>query len=247
VEVLTARLVRLERQKLLERIRKLYAMAQEAEASPHEAEIALRRCRSLMARFGVGESDLETPEFSSSKVGKGYRATPAYVSVLGSSVALLHDCLCVDSGQIEFRGFSVDADVAQLTYAYLFDAMERSLKKRKAVGDVGPGRTASFDYRVGFAIAVMRRCKALDDERRAGASVVELDEQTEARHVALDHALVVKKLELVREACSADLARTRARKVRYRDGEAHRAGSVDGDEVSLDQQLDATKRTLLNS
>ena len=46
----------LERQKLLERIRKLYAMAQEADSSPHEAEIALRRCQSLMQRFGVSEA-----------------------------------------------------------------------------------------------------------------------------------------------------------------------------------------------
>ena len=57
-----------------------------------------------------------------------------------------------------------------------------------------------------------------------------------------DHALVVKKLELVREACTGDLARSRPRKVRYRDGEAHRAGATDGDQVSLDQQLETQKR-----
>ena len=233
----------MERQKLLDRIRKLYAMAQEADSSPHEAEIALRRCRSLMERFGVSDSDLETPEFSSSKVGKGYRSTPAYVSVLGASVGLLHDCLCVDSGYIEFRGFSVDADVAPLTYDYLFEAMERSLKARKAAGDVAPGRSASFDYRVGYAISVMRRCQAIDEERRAGITQ-KVDSSSDA--IALDHSLVVKKLEIVREACSKDLARTRPRKIRYRDGEAHRAGTADGDDVSLEQQLGADKRTQLN-
>ncbi len=230
----------MERQKLLERIRKLYAMAQEAESSPHEAEIALRRCQSLMQRFGVTEADLETPEFSSIKVGKGYRSTPAYVSVLGASVGLLHDCLCVDSGHIEFRGFSVDADVAPLTYQYLFDAMERSLKLRKTTGDVGPGRSASFDYRVGYAISVMRRCQLIDEERRGKARVDSTSNPSEA--VAEDHALVVRKLELVRKACSGDLARTRPRKVRYRDGDAHRAGTTDGDHVSLDQQLESAQR-----
>lgn len=228
----------MERQKLLERIRKLYAMAQEADSSPHEAEIALRRCRSLMERFGVNESDFETPEFSSTQVGKGYRATPAYLSVLGASVGLLHDCICVDSGHLEFRGFSVDADVAQLTYSYLFEAMERSLKVRKAHADVGPGRSASFDYRVGFAVSVLRRCQAIDAERKARVSV-------ESQDVASDHALVVKKLELVREACTGDLARCRPKKVRYRDGEAHRVGSLDGDEVSLDQQLDNEQHPIL--
>jgi len=235
----------MERKKLLERIRKLYAMAQEAEASPHEADIALRRCRSLMARFGVNESDLETPEFKSSSVGKGYRSTPAYVSVLGASVGILHDCLCIDSGCIEFRGFSVDVEVAQLTYAYLFDAMERSLKRRKKEGAVAPGRSASFDYRVGFAISVLTRCKAIDAERRSGASLADNYADSSADGIAIDHALVIKKLELVREACSGDLARTRPRKVRYRDGEAHRAGSADGEDVSLDQQLDSNRQSLL--
>lgn len=233
----------MERQKLLERIRKLYAMAQEADSSPHEAEIALRRCRSLMQRFGVSESDLETPEFSSSKVGKGYRSTPAYVSVLGASVGLLHDCLCVDSGHIEFRGFSVDADVAPLTYDYLSNAMERSLKMRKASGEVAPGRSASFDYRVGYAISVMRRCQAIDEERRRAA--VE-PVKMESSCIAQDHALVVKKLELVREACSGDLARSRPRKVRYRDGEAHRTGTTDGREVSLDQQIETQKKARIS-
>lgn len=217
-------------------------MAQEAEASPHEAEIALRRCRSLMARFGVSEADLDTPEFSASHVGKGYRATPAYVSVLGASVGLLHDCLCVDSGRIEFRGFSVDAEVAPLTYQYLFDAMERSLKQRKAQGDVGPGRSASFDYRVGFAISVLRRCQHIVDGRRQGVS-----DASDASDTALpvDHALVVKKREIVRHACSDGLAQSRPRKVRYRDGEAHRAGASDGSDVSLDQQIVADKKVAL--
>ena len=52
------------RERLLERIRKLYAMAQQTEASPHEAEIALRRCQSLTARFGITEDDLETSDFT---------------------------------------------------------------------------------------------------------------------------------------------------------------------------------------
>lgn len=63
-------------EKLLDRIRKLYAMSQEVEASPNEAEIALRRCtvlfpalfqqpflfpirlrRGLFSRFGTDAQD----------------------------------------------------------------------------------------------------------------------------------------------------------------------------------------------
>jgi len=101
-----------DREKLLDRIRKLYAMSRENDSSPHEAEIAMRRCQSLMARFGITETDLETSEFGTSKVGKAFRAMPNYVSVMGSAVALLHDCLCIKTDTIEFRGFSIDAEVA---------------------------------------------------------------------------------------------------------------------------------------
>ena len=99
----------MDRDKIINRVRKLYAMSQEADSSPHEAEIALRRCQSLMAKFGVTVSELETSEFGSSSIGRSFRNVPSYVTLLSSAVALLHDCICVDSGEIEFRGYSIDA------------------------------------------------------------------------------------------------------------------------------------------
>jgi len=59
---------RKDREKLLDRIRKLYAMSRESESSPHEAEIAMRRCQSLMDRFGITEADLETSEFGDVRI-----------------------------------------------------------------------------------------------------------------------------------------------------------------------------------
>ena len=236
-----------DREKLLKLIRKLYAMSRESESSPHEAEIAMRRCQSLMLRFGITEADLETSEFGASNIGKAFRSVPGYVMVLSSAVALLHDCICVDSGTIEFRGFSIDADVASLTYGYLYQVMERSLKLRKNDGSVAPGRSASFEYRVGFALAVLERARAIDHERKreearlcemasAGAMLVEADKST-APGVAAGHGLIVRKLALVRQACMDGLGTGRKRRVRYRNGSAHTAGSTDGARVSLDKQI----------
>lgn len=229
-----------DREKLLERIRKLYAMSQENESSPHEAEIAMRRCQSLMSRFGITEADLETSEFGVSKVGREFRSVPSYVGVLGSAVALLHDCLCVRGGTIEFRGFSIDAEVASLTYEYLMVVMERSLKEHKNAGTVEPGRSASFDYRVGFALAVLKRARAIDAERRTA------EEQAAAaagsEQVAPGSSLVVRKLEVVRNSCMEGLVTRRAARVRYRSGAAHAAGSNDGANVSLDKQVGNVRR-----
>ena len=232
----------MEREKLLDRVRRLYAMSRETDTSPHEAEIAMRRCQSLMAKFGITEADLETSKFGTSTIGRPLRAIPTYVSVLGSSVALLHDCLCVASGTIEFRGFAIDAEVAKLTYAYLEASMERSLKRRKAEGSVAPGRSASFDYRVGFALAVSQRCRTIDAERKAAA--VSMTAVGPANNNGT--ALVIRKLAMVREACSSDLAASRRRKVRYRDGAAHAAGSSDGSRVSLDEQLSGKRQKVIS-
>lgn len=228
------------REKLLSRIRKLYAMSRESESSPHEAEIAMRRCQSLMSRFGITESDLETSEFGATKIAKEFRSLPSYVGVLGSAVALLHDCICVRSGTIEFRGFSIDAEVASLTFEYLSDAMERSLKSHKRLGTVESGRSASFDYRVGFALAVLKRARQLDIERRT------MQEQAEAEagreRSGPGSSLVIRKREVVRNACMEGLVTRRATRVRYRNGRAHEAGTSDGSRVSLDKQMGNVKR-----
>ena len=229
-----------DREKLLERIRKLYAMSRESESSPHEAEIAMRRCQSLMNRFGITAADLETSEFGASKIDKAFRSVPSYVGVLGSAVALLHDCICVRSDTIEFRGFSIDAEVASLTYGYLSDAMERSLKAHKGRGTVAPGRSASFDYRVGFALAVLQRARALDAERRTAEELAAADAGHE--RAGPGSSLVVRKREVVRNACMEGLVTRRASRVRYRNGAAHAAGSSDGANVSLDRQVGNVRR-----
>ncbi len=228
--------------KVLDRVRKLYAMSQAVDSSPNEAEIALRRCQSLMDKFGVTLADLETSEFGSSSIGKQFRSVPSYVTLLSSAVALLHDCLCVHAGDIEFRGFSIDAEVAGLTYQYLSKSMERSLQQRKAQGEVAPGRAASFEYRVGFGMAVLNRCKLIHAERKQAQEQIE---QSHHAGVTEGQSLIVRKKAMVEANCLSDIQGTRKRTVRYRSGKAHKAGNQDGEAVSLDSQLSGTKNSQL--
>ena len=224
----------MEREKIIARVRKLYAMSQEAQTSPNEAEIALRRCQSLMSKFGVTIDELKTSEYGTSKIGRSFRKVPSYVTLLSSAVALLHDCICVDSGEIEFRGFSIDAEIAMLTYHYLSESMERSLQYRKKSGAVKPGRSASFDYRVGFGISVLNRCRQIHKER--------IESEQAAQHAACNDStygssLVILKRELVEKHCTDDIQGSRKRIVRYRNGSAHMAGASDGGDVSLKTQV----------
>jgi|GEM_PF-495656 len=221
-----------DRDKLIDRVRKLFAMAQEGEASPHEAEIALRRCQSLMTKYGITEADLETSAFAT--VGFGYRRTvPTHLRILASAVAEMHDVLFVtgEQGHTEFRGFEVDAHVARLTLDYLLDAVERALKARKRTGDFPPGRSAAYDYRLGFSTEVERRVETLVNERKA---------QQRAAAGGGGTDLTVRKLEIVERECGQDLVTRSFGSRAPQDATAHGAGRVDGATVSLDRQVGGT-------
>ena len=216
------------REKLLNRIRKLFAMAQATEASPYEAEIALRRCQKLMARYGIQESDLHTSQFSSEIFRAGSRI-PMHIKWLATAVEQLHTVLFVTGGPHgpEFRGFDVDVKVASMTMEYLEGATERSLTARRHAGTFPPGRSAAYDYRVSFAMEIHRRVTSLVAERKAAEAVAS----------GSGTALTIRKKKIVETECTQDLITTKARYNGARPGEAAEAGRTDGAKVSLDPQV----------
>jgi hypothetical protein len=219
-----------DRERLLDRVRKLFAMAQQAEASPHEAEIALRRCESLMRKYGITEADLETSAFGSAEFTAG-RTVPMHVKFLAAAVATLHDVLFVSgrNGFAEFRGFEVDTNVARLTLDYLLNAVERALTARKRAGNFPAGRSAAYDYRVGFASEVNKRVTELVAQRN----------RVQQQAAGTGTALTVRKREIVERECGRDLATSTFRGRGVRDSTARAAGTDDGARVSLDQQVES--------
>lgn len=225
-----------ERERLLDRIRKLFAMAQQSDASPHEAEIALRRCQSLMSKYGISEADLQTSEFGRAEFTKG-RTVPSHVKFLAAAVAKLHDVLFVtgDAGFAEFRGFDIDVNVAKMTLEYLTDAVERALTKRKRSGDFPAGRSAAYDYRLGFSTQVYDRVENIVEQRKSEQQAMS----------GSGKSLTVLKMEIVNRECGQDLASAKSSGSRgARDGAAHAAGVDDGSRVSLDQQVGNSEKNL---
>jgi len=224
------------RKRLLERIRKLYAMAQQTEASPHEAEIALRRCQSLMARFGITEADLETSDLTADTAWRKKRV-PMHVQDLAVAVGKLHDVLFVLGYDAcpEFRGFEIDVRVAKLTLDYLVDATERALGARRRAGEFPPGRRAAYDYRRAFAFEVGVRIEAIVEER----------ERTERTASTTGTALTLRKREIVERECGRGLTWSSPRTRRAYHADAVAAGREDGARVSLDTQVERAASTPL--
>ena len=220
--------------KVLDRIRKLYNMSKESVASPHEAEIALRRCQVLMNRYGVTESDLETSEFGAASAHRIRKQMPTYVSVLVSSTGLLHDCIVIKNQDgLEFRGYAIDTQVSQMTFDYLSSTLERLLSLAKRSGDIGAGRSAAHDFRVGFAVEVYERCKEIDRERREKA----------VKQCSSGTSLVVQKMHMVQSNCAKNISKARPKKVLYRDSDASSVGRQAGAQVSLNTQIEGSARS----
>jgi len=219
------------RKRLLERVRKLYAMAQETEASPHEAEIALRRCQSLMTRYGITDADLETSAFGRETLRAG-RSVPMHVKFFGSAIAELHGVLFVTGGRqgVEFRGYEIDVRVARLTLEYLEEAVERALSARRRRGGFPAGRSAAYDYRVAFAVEIRERAATLVAEREAA----------ERAASSTGTALTIRKREIVERECMDGLTTSSFRSRGARDAGAAAAGREDGSRVSLDPQVPGT-------
>ncbi len=218
-----------DKHKILGRVRRLYAMAQQGGSSPNEAEIALRRCIKLMDEHGITEADLIEKKFSAERTDNSYTRIPSYVRFLGAAVAELHDCVCISTadGHLEFRGFHADAGVAALTFDYLMTAMQKSLLASRKTGDVRSGRMASTDYRNGFVKALTTRVLKIVRERTTPQQTI--DDQR--------YALVLRKRDIVQRELTNDVTRTSSARMSYRLTPEAVAGYDAGNRVSLNSQL----------
>ena len=213
--------------KLIDRIRKLYAMSREVEASPYEAEIALRRCESLMSKYGISESDLETSDFGVNKAFSFRKKIPLHIKSIGFATATLHDCILIrHDSELQFKGFSIDVEIAPLTMEFLLGTMERNLRSAKKEGTVKGGRSQAFDFRLGFAMEVLKRCKAISSERSPATSS------------GTGTSLSIRKLDMVKNNFNAHNGKTE--NIRYRNSKATQAGRVAGKNVSLNRQVSGT-------
>lgn len=179
--------------KIVERVRKLLAMAADT-SSPEEAAIAARRAASLMEKHAIEQSDVLMSDRASDGLGEqtasdGYKAVPSWYAYLIVPVARLFDCKAKYHnvrGRIvpEFQGIKEDAIVAAYTLDYLAGQINLlSEQYRKQHPEAG--RSGMNDYRQGASLAIQRM---LAEETEAKAQRAATQPGT---------SLVVRKQELV--------------------------------------------------
>ena len=219
-----------DREKMIDRVRKLFNMSNDT-SSIHEAEIALRRCHSLMKKYGITEADLTTSEFGT---GSAYTAKTMekWKKFLSLGIAAFTNTICVieragdydDLRQIKYSGFDADVLNAVLLSEYLEETLDRCVKAYKKETK-NTGKAASTSFKNGFALALQERMMEMAEE------VKELPEDV----MSDGTSLVVCKMKLVTEEFGKQKIRRQSGGTS--DSSARNAGERAGRNVNLNRQI----------
>lgn len=154
----------INREKAIDRARKLMAMAADS-SSPNEAAIAARRARSIMDQHQLNAGDLaEQSEFGVNTASQARKRTPRWEQGLAISIAKLNDCIVgfSDDKRILFKGFVDDAQLCEFMFIYLVaHGLKLSQAHMKANRDGNPA-----DFKNGYMSAIREKITAMIEERK---------------------------------------------------------------------------------
>lgn len=214
--------------KIMERIRKLLAMANDA-GSPHEATIAAGRARKLMDEHQISELDLTTTragDFGSS--ASLSTSDDKAAGVISVAIANLNDCVAratrdpILGLMFTFQGLLADSVCAAELFEYVLRAMERGANDVK-------GRSAKHSFRWGFARGVAQQVRDIMKER-------------ETLHTSDGRALIPVKMALVVEHFGRPNYRRTGASVN--DAAAFHSGFAAGRNIGLSRQVTNPTRRL---
>lgn len=175
----------MDKNKAIERARKLMAMAADS-SSPNEAAIAARRARSIMDKFQLEADDLkDAPDFGSSLAGAARHRIPQWEKNIAISIAQLNDCIAhIERGKFVFSGFAEDAEVASFMFLYITENGIRTCKR--FISETPSGCRNSFKINYAWAIqskiSEMLQARKTELKNSCGKSLVVIKNQLVEQH-----------------------------------------------------------------
>lgn len=212
---------------ILDRIRKLLAMAADS-TSPNEAAIAAKRARSMMDKHGISLDEIrEKSNFGEGTVGTSRKFVAVWEQSIAIAVANYNDCIAgykYASGgykTIEFRGYLADVKMCE----FMFAMITMSAIKMAATVSVVNGRynaRLGTRFKGGYSSEIVSRLEAMTAERKQASMSTGTD-------------LMVIKIDQVREIYGPSCYTKVSRAVAVREDaiEAERAGRDHGKRVNI--------------
>lgn len=188
--------------KILERVRKLLAMANDS-SSPNEAAIAANRARKLMDQHGLTQAEVDRmaagdAEFVAVAFGKVRRFAAKWEQYLAVEIAKLNDCIVrfrnvqyTTKGvyrQMEFCGEINDVQSAVAMFNFLTDTVIRLCKAyMKSQGYTRYNARVGDAYKDAAGLEIRNRLESMRGERqigtdRTGTSLMVVKQELVAKH-----------------------------------------------------------------
>lgn len=228
------------RARMMEKVRKLLAMARDGRGNANEEEIAMRQANKLMAEFGIAESEVDMAALDSGAMSFGetdmradgrdikapLQSYSTWCGVLAVGVARFTDSVVTrkttELGQrIVFRGEKNDVLFAR----WLFGVLAISVQsERNSSGWTGRANGNAFCLSAASTLA--SRLKTLASERRAAYQAAQAESGS--------RALVVVDRKAVIIAARFGEQRTRSSRVSSRgESGASMAGRAAGSRINI--------------
>jgi hypothetical protein len=235
--------------KVLEKVRKLLAMANHERSNEQEAATAARQAAYILKKHNLSIVDI-TPEQAKSDV---IRATednmkwtakkcPAWVSGLAVTIANTFDAKVVyaqtnkQDGHVRspqfnfsFIGFEVDAIVSKDMFKYLYDTIVRLSDDwaKDQVVPKGKMRTFKISYRTGMADRLISRFLEIQREKK----------EEEAVTTSNCTGLVVVKEKAINDFLGYKVSYGTRKRTLNKNATAYSYGYTKGGAVSLNKQI----------
>lgn len=161
-----------DKQKIAERIRKLFALG--ASANQHEAELAMAKANELMKEHQISMTDVDLAE-EGVITQEDYFVDDALRMVnsignLAGAVAILYDGNITQrrgntNGSLRYRFYGTTTDIAamKMTFAHLYESWKSIVKHDQAEAKKNGLNTATYknSHMYGYSSALRSRAKAL--------------------------------------------------------------------------------------
>ena len=241
------KLTKEEKEKLIEKIRKLMALSH--SPNEHEAALAAARAREILDKYDLSLTEVEVneEEIIEHRVDTGTQNAPLWMGRLAVAVSRAFNCRVFKIyGIMVFCGTKADTQVSDYTYMFLFRTVRRLCKEHKAslersgIWDAQfKGRFGSRTYMQSYALGVVN---SIDQKLRDFVQSKERMQKFEDFKKATGKDLMVIKNQAVDRYCS---------KLHLRRGHSHsrvdysgfEAGQRDGRNVQIHHGINGTNNT----
>ena len=162
-----------EREKMIEKVKKILALA-ENNPSQEEALSAALQAQRLMAKYNIHEDDVELDEIKENEIDSVFSEQKhdssfhSWRKQLATVIAKNFRCKCyLRRGDVVFRGFKADAEIALEVYLALYAIGDKlgSQKYKEELSRTGSGKGVYTSFTLGFVLgveeALNQQCTAL--------------------------------------------------------------------------------------